>query len=97
LQELLVAPVNRIIGLVLDLHHMTVGTSPDFMASTINLFRSTWGPHRCSFKVKEAEEPTGKLNHIASGAPWLKYLLGNNVSLAAALCLNKSHLVCTSQ
>jgi hypothetical protein len=77
LHELLVAPVNRILGLVLDLHRMTISTPPDFVASTINLLRTTWGSHRRSFKVKEAEELTGKLNHIAFRAPWLKYLLGN--------------------
>jgi hypothetical protein len=94
LHELLIAQVNWILGLVLDLRRLTVGTPPDFIASTINLLRSTWGPHRCSFKVKEAEELTGKLNHIAFGAPWLKYLLGNIYSsLTTALCLNKAHLI----
>ena len=52
LHELLVAPVNWIIGFLLDLRRMTVGTPPDFIASTINLLRATWGPHMCSFKVK---------------------------------------------
>jgi hypothetical protein len=69
LHKLLVAPVNRILGLILDLRQMTVGTLPDFIVSTINLLRTTWGPHRHSFKVKEAEELTGKLNHIAFGGP----------------------------
>jgi hypothetical protein len=96
LHELLIALVNRILGLVFDLHQMTVRTPPDFVASTINLLRTTWGPHRRSFKVKEAEELTGKLNHIAFGAPWLKYLLGNIYSSLAALRLNKSHLIHTS-
>jgi hypothetical protein len=97
LHELLVAPVNRILGLILDLRRLTVGIPPDFVAGTIALLRTTWGPHRCSFKAKEAEELTGKLNHIAFGAPWLKHLLGNIYSsLAAALRLNKSHLVRTS-
>jgi hypothetical protein len=94
LHELLVAPVNRILGLVLNLRRMTVSTPPDFVTSTITLLRTTWGPHGRSFKVKEAEELTGKLNH---GAQWLRYLLGNIYSsLAAALRLNKSHLIRTS-
>jgi hypothetical protein len=63
LHELLIALVNWILGLVLDLHRMIVGTPPDFIASTINLLRTTWGPQRCSFKVKEAVELTGMLNH----------------------------------
>jgi hypothetical protein len=67
---------------------MTIGTLPDFIAGTTNLLRTAWGPHRHSFKVKEAEELMGKLNHKALGAPWLKYLFGNiYLSLAAALRL----------
>ena len=94
LHKLLVAPVNWILGLVLDLRQMTVSTPPYFIASTITLLRTTWGPHRRSFKVKEAEKLTGKFNHITFGAPWLKYLLGNIYSsLTTALRLNKSHLM----
>ena len=62
------------------------------------MLRTTWGPHRRSFKAKEAEELTGRLNHIAFSAPWLKFLLGNiYVSLAGALRLNHSHLIRSSQ
>ena len=97
LHELLVAPVNRILGLILDLRRMTVGIPHEFIADTITLLQTTWGPHRRSFRTKEAEELTGKLNHIAFGAPWLKYLLGNIYSsIAAALHINKSHLIRTS-
>jgi hypothetical protein len=97
LHELLVAPVNCILGLVLDLCCMTVGILPEFISSTVTLLRTTLGPHRCSFNVKEAEELTCKLNHIAFGEPWLKYLLGSIYSsLAAALHLNHLHLVHTS-
>jgi hypothetical protein len=97
LHKLLVASVNRILGLVLNLRQMTVSTPLDFIAGTITLLQTTWGPHRCSFKVKEAEELTGKLNHIAFGGPWLRYLLGNiYLLLAAALHLNKLHLICMS-
>jgi hypothetical protein len=40
----------------------------------------------------------GKLNHIAFGAPLLKFLLGNIYSsLAAALQLKTSHLIRTSR
>jgi hypothetical protein len=40
----------------------------------------------------------GKLNHIAFGAPWLRYLLGNIYALlAVALRVNNSHLIHTSK
>jgi hypothetical protein len=98
LHELLVAPNNRILGLVLDLCSMTVGTPPEFISATIALLSSTWSTHRRTFKVREAEELAGKLNHIAFKAPWLKYLLSNiYASLAAALRLNNSHLMRTSK
>jgi hypothetical protein len=93
LHELLVAPVNRILGLVLNLRHMTIGTPPEFISAIINICRTTWGPHRLSFKVKEAEELMGKLNHIAFSPPGMKYLLRN---IYASLADN-SHLVFTSQ
>jgi hypothetical protein len=98
LHELLVAPTNRVLGLVLDLRRLTVGMPPEFISATIALLGSTWGAHCRTFKVHEAEELAGKLNHMAFGAPWLKYLLGNiYASLAVALRLNNSYLVCTSK
>jgi hypothetical protein len=97
LYELRVAPVNKILGLTLDLWNLTAGTPSDFVSATITLLRMAWGPHRRSFKAKEAKELTGKLNHIAFSAPWLKFLLGNIYSsLATALRLNNSHLIRTS-
>ena len=64
---------------------MTVGTPTEFISLTIDL----WGPHNSSFKVKQSKELMGKLNHIAFGAPWLKYLFGNiYTSLAMALYMN---------
>ena len=98
LHELLAAPVNRILGLILYLRSLTIGTPPEFTSATVTLLRTTWGPHRRSFRIKEAEELTGRLNHIAFGAPWLKYFLGNVYgSFAAALRLNNSHLIRTSK
>ena len=65
---------------------------------TVTLLWTTWGPHCRSFRVKEAKELTGRLNHIAFGAPWLWYFLGNvYASLATALRLNNSHLIRTSK
>ena len=98
LHNLLVAPTNKILGLVLDLRRMTVGMPPEFISATIALLGSTWGAHRHTFNFREAKELAGRLNHIAFSAPWLKYLLGTiYASLAAALRLNNSHLVRTSK
>jgi hypothetical protein len=81
LHKLLIAPTNRILGLVLDLYSITVGTPLEFISATIALLSSTWGPHCRIFKVREAEELAGRLNHIALGAPLLKYLLAATSTL----------------
>jgi hypothetical protein len=44
LHELLTAPVNRILGLVLDLRRLTISIPPEFTSATVTLLRSTWGP-----------------------------------------------------
>ena len=89
--------VNRILGLILNLHLLTVGIPPEFISTTVDLLQTTWGSHHCSFHVKETEELTWKLKHITLCAPWLKYILGNIYgSFARALCLNNAHLIHTS-
>jgi hypothetical protein len=76
---------------------MTVGTLPEFIVATVNLLRMAWGPHCHTFKVQEAEELTGKLNHIAFSTPWMKYLLRTIYSsLTTALHVNNSHLIHSS-
>ena len=98
LHGLFVAPTNMILGLVLDLRRLTVSIPTEFTRATVVLLQTTWGPHRRSFQVKEAETLTGKLNHIAFGAPWLRHLLGNIYSsISRSLRINKSHLIRTSK
>jgi hypothetical protein len=45
LHELLVALVNRMLGLVLNLHGQTFGTLPEFVFMTIKILQTTWDPH----------------------------------------------------
>jgi hypothetical protein len=98
LHGLLAGSINFILGLVLDLCCLTFGMTLEFISVTVYLLRTTWGHHHHSFKVKEAEELTGKLHHIAFGISWLKYLLGNiYASLAMALHINNSCLIRTNK
>jgi hypothetical protein len=41
-------------------------TPPEFIAAMVMLLGTTWGPHQHTFKVKEAEELMGRLNHALS-------------------------------
>ena len=75
LLDMMVAPVNRVLGLTINTRLLTVGVSHDFLHDVINMLHTTWGQHHKTFVVSEAKILTGKLNHIGFGAPWLKFLL----------------------
>jgi hypothetical protein len=59
LHKLLLAPINRILGLILNLRRMAVSTPPEFSAATVHLVRMMWGPHHHTLNVREAKELTG--------------------------------------
>ena len=97
LLDMMVAPVNRVLGLTINMRLLTVGVPHDFLHNVINMLHTTWGQHRKTFVVSEAEILTGKLNHIGFGAPWLKFLLNHIYSsLAHVLQWNQAHLIHTN-
>ncbi len=63
------------LGLVIDTNRMTVSVPDDYIQSVRLLIDSTWHTHRKLFTVKEAQELTGKLGHLAEGANWVFHLL----------------------
>ncbi len=94
---MMVAPVNRVLGLTINTHLLTVVVPYDFLHDVINMLHTTWGQHRKTFVVSKAKILTGNLNHIGFGDPWLKFLLGHIYSsLAHALRWNQAHLVRTN-
>ena len=94
--EMLISHFNRVLGHMINTRTLEVGVPQSFISEVITLLDTTWGEHRRRFKVKEAEELTGKLLHIALTAPWLKFLLGQVYqSLACALKLNEEQAVRT--
>jgi hypothetical protein len=95
--ELVVAPKQRILGLIIDTNNLTVGIPPDYVAEVLNLISTTWHSHRCCFTVGEAQKITGKLGHLAEGAHWVFHLLMHlYASIAYALAENKRLLLDTS-
>jgi hypothetical protein len=67
-EKLHVAPIQTMLGLVIDTNRMTVSVPDDYIQSARLLIDSTWHTHRKCFMVKEAQELTGKLGHLAKGA-----------------------------
>lgn len=73
--EMAVAPINCILGHIVDTRHLTVSTPREFIAEVLKSLLTTWGEHRRRFFISEAEVLTGKLGHISIAAPWLRYLM----------------------
>jgi hypothetical protein len=79
------------LGLLIDTNRMIVGVPDDYIQGVCLLINSTWHTHRQRFMVKEAQELTGKLGHLAEGANWVFYLLTHlYASIAYALSENKN-------
>ena len=56
--ELIVAPKQRLLGLMIDTNNLMVGIPQDYVAEVLDLFNTTWHPHRRRFTVGEAQRLT---------------------------------------
>ena len=73
--ELVVAPVQKMIGLKIDINHLTVGILAEYVSEVLDLINTTWHTRCRCFTVGEAQKLTGKLGHLAEGAHWVFHLL----------------------
>ena len=91
--SLIISPRQVMLGLIIDTNTLTVGIPDDYVSGVCELIDSTWHIHRKRFTVKEAQELTGKLGHLAEGATWVFHLLTHlYASIAYALSENKRFL-----
>jgi hypothetical protein len=92
-EKLHVAPIQIMLGLVINTNRMIVSVPEDYIQGVCLLIDSTWHTHHQLFMVKEAQELTGKLGHLAKGANWVFHLLTHlYASIAYALSENKRFL-----
>ena len=88
--SLIISPRQVMLGLVIDTNALTVGIPEEYIQEVRLLLHTTWHVHRKRFTVKEAQELTGKLGHLAEGATWIFHLLTHlYASIAYALSENK--------
>jgi hypothetical protein len=88
--ELVVAPKQRMLGLIIDTSNLTVSILPDYVAEVLDLINTTWHSHRRRFTIGEAQKLTGKLGYLAEVAHWVFHLLMHLYpSIAYALTENK--------
>jgi hypothetical protein len=69
-EKLHIAPIQTMLGLVINTNKMTVIVPNGYIKSVCLLINSTWQIHCQQFTVKEAQELTGKLGHLAEVANW---------------------------
>ena len=94
---MVIGPINRVLGHIVDTRRMTISPSPEFMVDLTKSLSTMWASHRKSFRLREIEALVGRLNHVAIGAPWLKFLMGQlYVSNASALRISEAHLITSS-
>jgi hypothetical protein len=74
-EKLHVPPIQTMLGLVINTNRMTIDVPDNYIQSVCLLIDSTWHIHRQQFTMKEAQELTGKLEHLAEGANWVFHLL----------------------
>jgi hypothetical protein len=92
-EKLQVAPIQTMLGLVIDTNRMTVSVTNDYIQSVHLLINSTWHTHCQQFTVKEAQELTGKIGHLTKGANWVFHLLTHPyASIAYAVSKNRRFL-----
>ena len=92
--ELIVKPIQTMIGLVIDTNRLTVAIPQQYVDEVRELLATTWHINRKSFTVNEADKLTGKLGHLAEGAPWVHHLMTQMyASIAKALAANKTTLM----
>jgi hypothetical protein len=89
-EKLHVAPIQTMLGLVINTNRMSVSVPDDYVQSVCLLIDSTLHTHCQQFTVKEAQELTGKLGYLAEGANWVFHLLTHlYASIAYALSENE--------
>jgi hypothetical protein len=70
-EELVVRPVQTMLGLVIDTYQLTVGIPSNYMNKVLLLLNNTWRCGRKQFMVSEAQKLTGKLGDLAQDATWI--------------------------
>jgi hypothetical protein len=91
------APILTMLGLLIDTNRMIVIIPDNYIQGNCLMIESTWHTHCQCLTVKEAQELTGKLGHLAKGANWVFHLLTHlYTSIAYALSENNKFLADSS-
>ena len=86
--QLVVGPIQIVLGLVINTNTMTVGITDDYINKVRDLLNK-WDPNKRFFQVNDMQKLVGKLARLGEGAPWIFKLMSHlYTSLAFALKSN---------
>ncbi len=93
-EELVIRPVQTMLGLVIDTYQLTVGIPSNYVNKVLLLLSNTWHCGKKQFTVSKAQKLTGKLGHLVQGVTWIFHLLSHlYASIVYALFKNKRFLL----
>ncbi len=68
-EELVIGPVQTVLGLTIDTNRMIVGITPEYCKQVLDLLTDTWPNTRHICKVWDIQKLVGKIVHLGKGAP----------------------------
>jgi hypothetical protein len=95
-EELVVGPVQTMLGLVINTYQLTVGILSNYMNEVLLLVNNTWHCGRKQFTVSKAQQLTRNLGNLAEGMTWIFHLLSNLYAFIA-YALSKKQLLLTQK
>jgi hypothetical protein len=95
--EMIVGPVQIVLGLSVDTNKMTVGITKEYREQVRVTFETNWTLKRKFFRACDMQKLIGKIARLGEGAPWIFKLISHiYTSLAFALQNNKALLEASS-
>ena len=73
--EMVAGTVQTMLGLNLDTNRLTVAIPSSYVGNVRDIINAAWHKNRRTFIVSKAQQLTGKLSHLAEGAPWEHHLM----------------------
>ena len=91
---MVVGPIQTMLGLNLDTNKLIVAIPGSYVSDVHNLINTTWHENSRTFIASKAQQLTGKLGHLAEGAPWVYHLLTHlYATIAYSLAKNRRLLM----
>jgi hypothetical protein len=91
--EMIVGPVQIVLGLSVDTNKMMVGIAEEYREQVRTMLGTNWSSKRKFFQAYDMQKLIGRIAWLGKGAPWIFKLMSHiYTSLAFALQNNKDLL-----